>query len=191
MLNIKLLCVGRMREKFYIDAFREYQKRLQGYCRLELTELSEERLGDRPSDAEIRSALAKEGQEILKNVPPDAYLVALCVEGKQMPSEGMAGLIAARESSGKPRLCFVIGGSFGLSEAVKARADLRLSMSEMTFPHHLARVMLIEQVYRGFKINEGARYHKEFLKQGGNNAILKESMGIGFRARRALKAPLA
>ena len=160
MLNIKLLCVGRMREKFYIDAFREYQKRLQSYCRLELTELSEERLGDRPSDAEIRSALAKEGQEILKNVPPDAYLVALCVEGKQMPSEGMAGLIAARESSGKPRLCFVIGGSFGLSEAVKARADLRLSMSEMTFPHHLARVMLIEQVYRGFKINEGARYHK-------------------------------
>lgn len=160
MLNIKLICVGRMREKFYIDAFREYQKRLQGYCRLELTELPEERLGENPSAAGIQNALTKEGQEILKNVPADAYLVALCVEGKQMPSEGMAGLIAARESSGKPRLCFVIGGSFGLSETVKARADLRLSMSEMTFPHHLARVMLIEQVYRGFKINEGARYHK-------------------------------
>ena len=132
MLNIKLICVGRMREKFYIDAFREYQKRLQSYCRLELTELPEERLGDRPSDAEIRSALAKEGQEILKNVPADAYLVALCVEGKQMPSEGMAGLISARESSGRPKLCFVIGGSFGLAPSVKARADRRLSMSQMT-----------------------------------------------------------
>jgi 23S rRNA (pseudouridine1915-N3)-methyltransferase len=86
--------------------------------------------------------------------------VALCVEGKQMPSEGMAALIAARESSGKPKLCFVIGGSYGLAPAVKARADRRLSMSEMTFPHHLARVMLIEQVYRGFKINEGSQYHK-------------------------------
>ena len=160
MLNIKLICVGRMREKFYIDAFREYQKRLQGYCRLELTELPEERLGENPSAAGIQNALTKEGQEILKNVPADAYLVALCVEGRQMPSEGVAGLIAGRENSGKPKLCFVIGGSFGLSEAVKARADLRLSMSEMTFPHHLARVMLIEQVYRGFKINEGARYHK-------------------------------
>ena len=160
MLNIRLICVGKMREKFYIDAFAEYRKRLQSYCCLELTELPEERLGERPSEAEIRSALSREGQEILKNVPPDAYLVALCVEGGQMPSEGMAELIAARENSGKPKLCFVIGGSFGLSEAVKARADLRLSMSEMTFPHHLARVMLIEQVYRGFKINEGARYHK-------------------------------
>lgn len=160
MLGVKLICVGKLREKFYIDAVAEYAKRLQSYCRLELVELSEQRLGDRPSQKEIDAALEREGQEILKNVPADAYLVALCVEGRQMPSEGMAELIASRESSGKPRLCFVIGGSFGLSEAVKARADLRLSMSEMTFPHHLARVMLIEQVYRGFKINEGARYHK-------------------------------
>lgn len=160
MLNVKLVCVGKMREKFYIDAFAEYAKRLQGYCRLELVELAEQRLGDRPSAGEIQAALEREGQEILKNVPPDAYLVALCVEGRQMPSEGMAELIAARENSGRPRLCFVIGGSFGLCPAVKARADRRLSMSQMTFPHHLARVMLIEQLYRGFKINEGARYHK-------------------------------
>ena len=160
MLAVKLICVGKMREKFYTEAFAEYAKRLQSYCRLELVELPEQRLGDRPSQREIEAALEREGQEILKNVPPDAYLAALCVEGGQMPSEGIAELIAARENSGKPRLCFAIGGSFGLSPSVKARADLRLSMSKMTFPHHLARVMLIEQLYRGFKINEGSRYHK-------------------------------
>ena len=160
MLSVKLICVGKMREKFYIDAFAEYAKRLQGYCRLELLEIPEQRLGDRPSEKEISAALEREGQEILKAVPPDALLTALCVEGKQMPSEGMAELIAARENSGKPKLCFVIGGSYGLSPAVKARADRKLSMSQMTFPHHLARVMLVEQVYRGFKINEGSQYHK-------------------------------
>ena len=96
----------------------------------------------------------------MKAVPPDAYLTALCVEGKQMPSEGMAELIAARENSGRPKLCFAIGGSYGLSPSVKARADRKLSMSQMTFPHHLARVMLAEQLYRGFKINEGSMYHK-------------------------------
>jgi len=160
MLNIKLICVGKMREKFYIDAFAEYQKRLQAYCRLELLEITEQRLAERPTEKEIAAALERESQEILKAVPADAYFVALCVEGKQMPSEGMAELIAQREDSGKPRLCFVIGGSFGLAPAVKQRADRSLSMSQMTFPHHLARVMLIEQIYRGFKINEGSRYHK-------------------------------
>ncbi len=160
MLNVKLICVGKMREKFYIDAFEEYRKRLQTYCRLELVEITEQRLSDRPAEKEITAALEREGQEILKAVPADAYLVALCVEGKQMPSEGMAELIAARENSGKPKLCFVIGGSFGLSPTVKSRADRKLSMSQLTFPHHLARVMLIEQVYRGFKINEGSQYHK-------------------------------
>ena len=160
MLNVKLICVGKMREKFYIDAFEEYRKRLQTYCRLELVEITEQRLSDRPAEKEITAALEREGQEILKAVPADAYLVALCVEGKQMPSEGMAELIAARENSGKPKLCFVIGDSFGLSPTVKSRADRKLSMSQMTFPHHLARVMLIEQVYRGFKINEGSQYHK-------------------------------
>ena len=160
MIQVKLICVGKMREKYYTEAFAEYAKRLQAYCRLELLEIAEQRLPDRPSDREIAAALEREGQEILKAVPPDAFLVALCVEGKQTPSEGMAELIAARESSGKPKLCFVIGGSFGLSPTVKARADRKLSMSQMTFPHHLARVMLVEQVYRGFKINEGSQYHK-------------------------------
>ena len=160
MIQVKLICVGKMREKYYTEAFAEYAKRLQAYCRLELLEITEQRLPDRPSDREIAAALEREGQEILKAVPADAYTVALCVEGRQMPSEGMAALIAERESSGRPKLCFVIGGSYGLAPSVKARADRRLSMSQMTFPHHLARVMLIEQLYRGFKINEGSQYHK-------------------------------
>ena len=160
MLAIRLICVGKMKERFFIDAFSEYSKRLQPYCRLELVELNEQRLSDTPSEGEISSALKKEAAEILKNIPADAYTVAMCVEGKQMPSEGMGKIISERESSGKPKLCFIIGGSFGLDASIKQRADQKLSMSEMTFPHHLARVMLAEQIYRGFKINEGSRYHK-------------------------------
>ena len=160
MLAVKFICVGRMREKFYIDAFSGYTKRLQSLCKFEIVEPAEQRLSENPSDKEVKAALDKEAQDIMKAIPNDAYVVAMCVEGKQMPSEGMGELIAARENSGKPRLCFVIGGSFGLADSVKARADMKLSMSKMTFPHHLARVMLIEQLYRGFKINEGSRYHK-------------------------------
>lgn len=160
MLQVKFICVGKLRERFYIDAFEEYRKRLGAYCRLECADIAEQRLPEEPSEAQIRAALEKEAAEILKVIPADAYAVALCVEGKQLPSEAMAELIAGRENSGKPKLCFIIGGSFGLSDTVKARADLRLSMSKMTFPHHLARVMLAEQLYRGFKIIEGSRYHK-------------------------------
>lgn len=160
MLSVKLICVGRMRERFYIDAFAEYEKRLRTLCRFELAEITEQRLPDNPSQADIKAALDKEAAEILKAIPPDAYVTALCVEGRQMPSEGMAGLISERGNSGKPKLCFIIGGSFGLADRVKQRADMKLSMSQMTFPHHLARVMLVEQLYRGFKINEGSKYHK-------------------------------
>lgn len=160
MLGVKFICVGKMREKFYIDAFLEYQKRLRAYCKFECAEIAEVRLPDAPSDGEISAALEKESADIIKNIPQNAYVVAMCVEGRQMSSEELAKLTAERENSGRPRLCFIIGGSFGLADVVKERADLRLSMSKMTFPHHLARVMLAEQVYRGFKINEGSRYHK-------------------------------
>lgn len=160
MLAVKLICVGKMRERFYIDAFEEYSKRLRAYCKLELTELAEQRLSDSPSAREIENALSREAAEIIKNIPPDAYTVAMCVEGRMLKSEGVAELIAAREGSGKPRLCLIIGGSFGLDESVKARADMRLSMSAMTFPHHLARVMALEQLYRAESIQAGTKYHK-------------------------------
>ena len=160
MFDITLITMGKLKEPFYISAASEYAKRLGAYCRFELTELAEVRLPDAPSQKEIAAALEKEATGIVKSIPTDAYTVALCVEGRQMPSEKLAELIARQEGSGKPRLCFIIGGSFGLSPRVKDMADLRLSMSEMTFPHHLARVMLMEQIYRGFKINEGSKYHK-------------------------------
>lgn len=160
MLTVKLICVGKMKERFYIDAFSEYSKRLVAYCKFECTELTETRLSDTPSQKEIDAALEKEAAEINKCIPQDAYLVAMCVEGSQMSSEKMAESIAHQAISGRSRLCFVIGGSFGLSPGIKRRADLQLSMSAMTFPHHLARVMLAEQIYRAFKINEGSRYHK-------------------------------
>ena len=160
MLGVKLICTGKLRERYYIEAFQEYAKRLGAYCKWECAEIPEQRLPEEPSEKEIAAALEKEGAEILRAIPADAFVCALCVEGKLMPSEGMAEMIKARENSGKPRLCFVVGGSYGLSETVKRRADQRLSMSPMTFPHHLARVMLAEQIYRGFKILEGSRYHK-------------------------------
>ena len=160
MLAVKLICVGRMREKFYTEAFAEYRKRLGAYCKFECVEIAEQRLGDDPTPGEIAAALEKEAAEIEKAIPADACLVALCVEGREKSSEELAALVREREGSGRPRLCFVIGGSCGMSERVKARADLKLSMSRMTFPRHLARVMLAEQIYRAFKINEGSRYHK-------------------------------
>lgn len=160
MLTVKLICVGKLRERFYLDAFEEYRKRLGAYCRLDCLELAEQRLGENPSAAEIATALEREGAEIAKNIPSDAYVVALCVEGKDKSSEEFAALFRERELSGRPKLCFIIGGSYGMSESLKSRADLKLSMSKMTFPHHLARVMLAEQIYRAFKIGEGSRYHK-------------------------------
>jgi 23S rRNA (pseudouridine1915-N3)-methyltransferase len=160
MLNIRLICVGKLKERFFAEAVAEYTKRLNAFCRLELVELPEERLSEKPSAAEIEAALNREAEQIEKKLLKDGTLVCLCVEGEQMESEAFAGLLTRSESGGRPRISFVIGGSFGLSGKLKDRADLRLSMSKMTFPHHLARVMLLEQIYRGFQIKEGSRYHK-------------------------------
>lgn len=160
MLNIKLICVGRLREKFYIDAFNEYARRLTAYCKFECVELNETKLGDKPSDKEIENALVRESADIEKAIPKDAYVVAMCVGAKQLKSEELAQKINSLALSGRGKICFIIGGSFGMAESVKRRADMRLGMSEMTFPHHLARVMLTEQIYRSFKIIEGSRYHK-------------------------------
>ena len=160
MLNIKLICVGRLREMFYIDAFDEYARRLSAYCKFECVELNEVKLGDKPSDKEIENALVRESADIEKAIPKDAYVIAMCVGAKQLKSEELAQKINSLAISGRGKICFIIGGSFGMAESVKKRADMRLGMSAMTFPHHLARVMLTEQIYRSFKIIEGSRYHK-------------------------------
>ena len=160
MLSVKLICVGRMKEKFYAEAFGEYMKRLQPYCKLQLTEAPEQRLSESPSPKELEKALDREAEDILAAIPGDSYVAALCIEGRELSSEALAELVFKVEGSGRPRMCFIIGGSYGLSPRANARADLKLSMSPMTFPHHLARVMLAEQLYRSFKIIEGSRYHK-------------------------------
>lgn len=160
MLSITLVCVGKMRETYYISAFAEYAKRLGAYCRFELAELPEQRLQERPSQKEIRAALEKEAQAIRARIPKGAAVIAMCVEGKLLSSEALARQLAGYAAGGTSKVCFLVGGSFGLDEGLKREASLRLSMSPMTFPHHLARVMLAEQIYRACTINAGTQYHK-------------------------------
>ena len=159
MLSVWLICVGKLKETFYKDACAEYSKRLSPYCKLTVVEIPEAKLSKNPTLGEIAAALSKEGDAIRAKLPPSSRVVALCVEGRMRSSEEMAHMIPAASSRDK-RLVFLIGGSRGLHPSVKAEAQVRLSMSPMTFPHHLARVMLLEQIYRAFKINEGSAYHK-------------------------------
>ena len=158
MQRVTVICVGKLKEKFYAEAAAEYVKRLGRYCKLDIVELPEQRLPENPASAEVERALAREAESIRGKLPPGAWTAALCIEGKLYSSEELAGLLAdwGRDN----RLVFLIGGSFGLHPSVKSGAQAQLSMSPMTFPHHLARVMLLEQIYRGFQINEGGKYHK-------------------------------
>lgn len=160
LVKIHVICVGKLKEKFYVDAAAEYLKRLSAYANLTLVELPEERLPQAPSPGQIEAALAREAEAIRAKLPSGASLIALCVEGRLRSSEELAQLISTWSNSGSKHLVFVIGGSYGLHPSLKVEAWVRLSMSPMTFPHHLARVMLLEQVYRAFKINEGSSYHK-------------------------------
>lgn len=160
MINVKLICVGKMKEKHYISAFDEYKKRLGAYCRFELVELPEQRLGENPSQKEILSALEKEALEIEKQLSPGAAVCPFCIEGDMKSSTELAAQFEKWMGSGKSKICFIIGGSFGLAQSIKTKSDLKLSMSRMTFPHHLARVMAAEQIYRAFTIIEGSKYHK-------------------------------
>lgn len=160
MQRIMVICVGKLKERFYIDGAAEYAKRLSRYCKLEIVELPEQRLPEQPAPAEISRALAREAEAIRGKVPPGSSVVALCIEGRLHSSEELARLLETWSGRGEKCLVFVIGGSFGLDPALKSEARVRLSMSPMTFPHHLARVMLLEQIYRGFQISEGGKYHK-------------------------------
>ena len=160
MFEITLICVGKLKEKYYISAAEEYQKRLRGFCKFNIVELAEVRLPDSPSQAEITAALEKEATLISEKVPKNAWFCIFTPEGNLMSSESLANKMNAIKISGKSCACFLIGSSFGIAESIKAKADFKLSMSPMTFPHHLARVMVLEQLYRAEAIQAGSRYHK-------------------------------
>lgn len=160
MQKVTVLCVGKLKETFYAAAVAEYQKRLQRHCKLEIVELPEQKLPDTPSPAEIDQALAREAATLEERPPRGGAVIALCIEGTELSSEALSKKLSQLTAAGASQLTFLIGGSFGLHERVKARADLCLSMSPMTFPHHLARVMLLEQLYRAYQIDAGTKYHK-------------------------------
>ncbi len=158
MLNVKIITVGKLKEKYLRDACDEYLKRLKRFGNVNVTELDESRLSDNPSEKEIENALNNEAENILKHAA--GYIIPMCIEGKQLSSVKLAQKMADIPVHGQSTVSFIIGSSFGLSDKVKQKADFKLSMSEMTFPHQLARVMLLEQVYRAFQINNGGKYHK-------------------------------
>lgn len=160
MFDVTLLTVGKLKEKFYLAAVSEYEKRLKGYCNLRIVELPEVRLPDDPTPAEIAAGLDKEGELILAKIPKGAWFCVLTPEGKLLSSEELARKLSQVKVSGKSTACFLIGSSFGISPRVKAQSDFKLSMSPMTFPHHLARVMVLEQLYRAESIQAGSKYHK-------------------------------
>ncbi len=160
MPDITLLCLGKLKEKFYISAAEEYCKRMNAYCKFQILELPEVRLPDSPSPAEISAGLEKEAEAIFAKLPKGAWLCVLTPEGKLLSSEALAEKMASVKLGGKSSLCFLIGSSFGMSPRVKAAADFQLSMSPMTFPHHLARIMVLEQLYRAESIQAGSKYHK-------------------------------
>ena len=160
MQTMKLICVGKLKDAFFRDASDEYMKRLKGYCKAEIIEIPAVNLPDNPSDATIEAALKKEADSIIKKIPSGATVVAMCVEGKLYSSEDMAACLAGAAMKGNGDIVFIIGGSYGLDESVKRRADVRMSASKMTFPHRLFRVMLLEQIYRAVQISAGTKYHK-------------------------------
>ena len=160
MINITIICVGKLKEKFYTDAAKEYIKRLSGYAKTEVIELPEKKVPERPSPAEIQRCLEAEATAITEKIPKNALVAAMCIEGEHRSSEQFSEFIDGASARGVSRMCFVVGGSYGLHDSVKKLAELKLSMSKMTFPHNLARIMLLEQLYRAFKIREGGKYHK-------------------------------
>ncbi len=159
-MNIKILCVGKIKEDFYQKAIGEYSKRLQKYARLTITEVQDEKTPDKLSDHECEIILDKEGDRLLKLISDNDHVIALAIEGRSFDSVSFAKYIDRLGIDGLSNIVFVIGGSLGLSDRVKTRADLLLSFSDMTFPHQLMRVILLEQIYRGYRINTNEPYHK-------------------------------
>ena len=159
MIQVTVITVGNLKEHYWRDAVSEYEKRLGAFCKPNLIQLKEAKLSENPSEGEIKQALADEGARILAAVPARSYTVALCVEGKQFSSEALAKKIETVLTE-NGSLCLIIGSSHGLAPEVKAASDLRLSVSELTFPHQMMRVLLLEVLYRTFSIIKGTKYHK-------------------------------
>ena len=160
MFTITLLTVGKLKEKFYMAAVEEYAKRLSAYCKFRLVELPESRLPENPNPSEIAAGLAAEAEQILAAVPKGAWFCVLTPEGTELSSEALADKLRTVKNEGKSAACFLIGSSFGMDASVKKRADFRLSFGPMTYPHHLMRVMALEQLYRAESIQAGTKYHK-------------------------------
>lgn len=159
-MSVSIVCVGKLREKFYQDAAQEYLKRLSRLMPVNIIEIPDEKEPANPSEALCEAVMRREGENILKHIPQKAYVIAMCIEGKMLDSEKLAQRMSDLFTQGKSDVVFVIGGSLGLHPSVVSRADFKLSMSPMTFPHQLARVMLLEQLFRAAKINANERYHK-------------------------------
>ena len=160
MRPITILCVGKLKEKYWKDAADEYSKRLSAYCDLKIEQVQDEKAAENLSEAQKQKVKDKEGEKLLSKLPDNTYLIALTIDGKKYTSEKLSSHIEKIQSSGDGRIAFAIGGSLGLSEAVVKRADEKVSFSDLTFPHQLARVILLEQIYRSFKIRSGEPYHK-------------------------------
>jgi len=159
-MNITIITVGKLKERYFKEAVEEYSTRLSKYCKLEIAEVPDEKAPENLSPAEELIVIQKEGQGILKYVKDDTYMIALAIQGKELSSEGLADFINNLGIKGRSNIAFVIGGSLGLCNEVLKRADFKLSFSPMTFPHQLMRVILLEQIYRGFRIIKGEPYHK-------------------------------
>ena len=159
-MNITVICLGKLKEKYLSDAVKEYSKRISAYGKLDIIELNPVKLPENPSETEIKTALEKEAIEIIKKTPQNTFIIPLCVEGELLSSEGLANKFNKISLSGKSNIVFIIGSSYGLADIIKEQAHLRLSFSKMTFPHQLMRVMLLEQIYRAFQINNNGKYHK-------------------------------
>lgn len=160
MLTVNIICVGNLKEKYLKDAVDEYKKRLSAFCKFDIIEIAEQRLSDKPSESEINSALEKEAEKIMQKIPKGSAVISMAIEGKQLSSEKLADTVSDFALKGFSSISFIIGSSFGLSQNIKSKANLLLSMSKMTFPHQLARVMLCEQIYRAFSIINHTKYHK-------------------------------
>ena len=159
-MKITILCVGKVKEKFYREGILEFTKRLSRYCKLEIIEVPDEKTTEDASETEIRIIKEKEGERILKNIKEDAYVISLCIEGKQLDSEALSEKIEKLGIQGTSHIYFIIGGSLGLADEVVKRADFKLSFSPMTFPHQLMRLILLEQIYRSYRIMNHEPYHK-------------------------------